>query len=121
MKTWYLLIAMLALAVLCASFIIACGDDDDDDDSDDGDDDDDDDDSASCTVTDICTLVYDKCPDSDGYDSVQECVDAWFGLCMGTFDEAGYMDCTCDCFDAEDSCNDFFQNCELACWGAFCV
>jgi len=129
MSSWrWSLLIMLAL-VLSFSMIIACGDDDDDDDDDnddnddnDVDDDDDDDDNAgSCTVTDICTLVYDKCPEHDQWESVEECVANWFELCPNdTMDTDGYMDCVCACFNANDSCDDFFNNCEWACWDTYC-
>lgn len=97
--------------------------DDDDDDATDDDDDttDDDDDSTGCSITDICTLMYDKCDGHDGWTSVAECEGGWFGRCTGTMDEVNYMDCVCLCFDSEDSCDDFIDNCEIDCWTAYCT
>ena len=95
---------------------------DDDDATDDDDDttDDDDDSTTTCTLTDICTYMYDKCPDHDGFQSIDDCKSAWFDLCFGTLDEVNYMLCVCDCFDPVDSCDDFFDYCELDCWETYC-
>ncbi len=137
MSLWKLsLLATLAF-ILSLGLAIGCGCDDDDDDDDDGDDDaadddaadddaaDDDaaDDDAGCTLTDICTLAYNRCPGNDGWESIEECAgdEGWFTRCTGEMDTATYLDCVCACFDAEDSCEDFINNCEIACWDASCV
>ena len=120
-KIWYLILTILM--VVSIGLIIACETDDDEDDDDEdggGDTDDDDDSTASCTLNDICTLVYDKCPDHDGLASIEECENVWFTYCGEEIDQAGYMDCVCACYNADDTCDDFFNNCELSCWAQYC-
>ena len=130
MNLWKLsLLAALAF-ILSLGLAIGCGCDDDDDDDDDAADDDaadddaaDDDADPGCTLTDICTLAYNKCPDNDGWSSIEECAgdEGWFTRCTDTMDTATYMNCVCACFDAEDSCEDFITDCEIDCWTASCV
>lgn len=141
MKMMKWLVLFVIIMTVSISLIIACSSDDDedededditdddatdddaaDDDSVDDDDatDDDDDSTASCTLNDICTLVYDKCPEHDLWNSIAECEAGWFGYCYGTMDEAAYMDCVCDCFNPDDSCDDFFDYCEWDCWTDNC-
>ncbi|MDP8224893.1 MAG: hypothetical protein P9L99_16155 [Candidatus Lernaella stagnicola] len=126
-KLW--LIVALAAMMAMGTVLAACGDDDDDDDDavdddavdDDATDDDatDDDAGGECGLTEICEFVVENVCD-DGHWSTQEfCESTWYDPC-GDMDEVAYEACVCACIGDATSCDDFYNDCELACWEANC-
>ncbi|MCZ7585290.1 MAG: hypothetical protein M5R36_19215 [Deltaproteobacteria bacterium] len=123
-KLHALFVLIAALFLMSSLVIVACGDDDDDDDDDDADDDteemdddaddDDDDDAAGCGPEDLCANAV-TC---GFFTSVDECT-PWYENTANCADMAGYIDCNCDCLDANEVCQDWID-CGTECFNTLC-
>ena len=115
MKEGKWILPLVFAILLTASLILACGDDDDADGDDDDTDGDKDDSAMGCTIEQLCQAGV----ECEGWDTVQECldaIDAALGLCA---DADGYLACSCNCMNSYTDCDDQME-CGLNCPQTFC-